>query len=108
MVLCAVSRLSLEVEEVQIQINHLAALTIDIKLLKVDLAVVGVAVSDVCHRYHVVFFAPNCDFAGAAIDILNIELFSEELSAVAKYLHDLFRDHIGLSNKHGVSKKGAI
>lgn len=91
---------SLELEQAKIEVDHLAALSLEVKLLQVDLALVGVAVSHVGHAHHVVFFAVDTDLTGATIHVFLAELLSLELSTVGEDLYDFLRDHVSYKHTH--------
>ena len=85
---------SLETEQAQVQVDHLAAFPVPIGILQVHLALVGVAVGDVGHCHHVVLVAADTDLVSAAIDHVRGEFLIKEPGAIGKYFHDLFGDHI--------------
>ena len=95
-------RLSLEVKHAQEQVYHLVALQINVEKFKVDLTIKSMAVSHVGHGDHVVFFAGDGDFAGASIDLLDIELFAFVQSDVGENFHNLLGDHVSCTKRRGM------
>ena len=74
---------SLEVEQGQVKVDHLVALSLNVEVFEVDNALVSVAVSDVAHRDHIVFFTAYTDLTSASIHHLNVEFLVLELVAIS-------------------------
>lgn len=100
--------LSFELEQTQVQVNHSVALAIYIELLQVDIALVRLAIGDISHAHHIVFFASNKDLTGSTVHILHIKLFAEVLGTGSEDFHDLFRDDVSccFGRRGGVAAPG--
>lgn len=80
---------SLEVQQAQVQVDHLVSLAIPVCILQVDLTLVGVAVGHVGHCNHVVLFAGDADFTSTSINHVLMEVLAKELAAVGEDFHNL-------------------
>ena len=73
----------------------------NVEKFKVDLTIKSMTVGHEGHCDHVVLFAGNSNFAGAAINLLDIELFALVQSDVGEYFHNLLGDHVSCTKRGG-------